>query len=366
MGKLLGLPMGMAPCYTLHSNITLEGQQMATELLTAAGANYYMDVALNTDRMLAYFDTSGHDDQTLREIHGRLPAPEFLEWAICREIFTRDDNGEVTRGPRWGDPSQFCESNAEFQELLAATPAMPSLETAGPRPADEVQREMRLNQAIGREAIRAELRIDELQQITDFRVIETQATDKVSHLNSPELGSRLSRQSLVDLVTEDHAVQILVSDGLSAEAVHHNASDLIPTLTVGLADRNISCGQPMLAQYGRVKLAEPLAEQLAADVIIHLIGERPGGDALASRSLSAYLVYRLSDPDVQKEAAQFSGNKDIRFETTVISNIYSAGLPPADAGLSIVQKVSEILEHRAAGNRLESLLGSMALVGNNQ
>jgi len=68
MAKLLGLPMGMAPCYTLHSNIHLEGQQIATELLTAAGANYYMDVSLNTDRMLAYFDTSGHDDQTLREI----------------------------------------------------------------------------------------------------------------------------------------------------------------------------------------------------------------------------------------------------------------------------------------------------------
>src|SRR5207237_1618028 len=57
MGKLLGLPMGMAPCYTLHSHITLEGQQMATELLASAGATYYMDVALNTDRMLAYFDT---------------------------------------------------------------------------------------------------------------------------------------------------------------------------------------------------------------------------------------------------------------------------------------------------------------------
>ncbi|MEX0641074.1 MAG: ethanolamine ammonia-lyase subunit EutB [Pirellulales bacterium] len=33
MGKLLGLPMGMAPCYTLHSQITLDGQQMATQLL---------------------------------------------------------------------------------------------------------------------------------------------------------------------------------------------------------------------------------------------------------------------------------------------------------------------------------------------
>jgi ethanolamine ammonia-lyase large subunit len=87
MGKLLGVPMGMAPCYTLHSHITLEGQQMATELLTAAGANYYMDVGLNTDRMLAYFDTSAHDDQTLREIHHKLPAPEFLDWGLARGIF---------------------------------------------------------------------------------------------------------------------------------------------------------------------------------------------------------------------------------------------------------------------------------------
>ena len=44
MGKLMGLPMGMAPCYTLHSQVTIEGQQMATQLLTAAGANFFMDV----------------------------------------------------------------------------------------------------------------------------------------------------------------------------------------------------------------------------------------------------------------------------------------------------------------------------------
>src|SRR6185503_7183930 len=108
MGKLLGLPMGMAPCYTLHSNITLEGQQIATQLLTAAGANYYMDVCLNTDRMLAYFDTSGHDNQTLREVYDLLPAPQFLNWAIERGIFSRDNVGNVSRGPKWGNVRQFC------------------------------------------------------------------------------------------------------------------------------------------------------------------------------------------------------------------------------------------------------------------
>ncbi|WP_437689196.1 ethanolamine ammonia-lyase subunit EutB [Sorangium sp. So ce176] len=64
MGKLLGVPRGMAPCTTLHAHVTLEGQQMATQLLTAAGASDYMDVCLNTDRMLASLDTSGHDVQT--------------------------------------------------------------------------------------------------------------------------------------------------------------------------------------------------------------------------------------------------------------------------------------------------------------
>jgi ethanolamine ammonia-lyase large subunit len=123
----------------------------------------------------------------------------------------------------------------------------------------------------------------------------------------------------------------------------------------GLVGNGIDVGQPLLARYGRVKLAEHVAELLGADLAIHLIGERPGGDAAASRSMSAYLVYRLADPAVQKEAAQFSGNPDIRFEYTVISNIYSGGLPPLEAGAVIVEKAVEILLAKAAGNRLAAL-----------
>ena len=51
-----------------------------------------------------------------------------------------------------------------------------------------------------------------------------------------------------------------------------------------------------------------------------------------------------------------SGNADIRHEVTVISNIYSAGLPPVEAAAQIVEKVERILRHHAAGNRLEGLL----------
>lgn len=356
MGKLLGLPMGMAPCYTLHSNITLEGQQIATQLLTAAGANYYMDVCLNTDRMLAYFDTSAHDNQTLREVQGKLPAPEFLEWGLGRGIFARDAGGAVVRGPRWGDPRQFCESDEELRELAAATPALYGFECAGPRPANAVSRQVKMNQGVGREAIHAELRVEELQRLAPFRVVETEAASKEAHLNSPDLGARLSPQDGEELTAEHRQVQVVVSDGLSAEAVHHNMPDLLPVLLDGLAGRGFSTGRPILARYGRVKLAEPLAERLQAELIVYLIGERPGGDALASRSLSAYLVYRLGDAAVQREAARFSGSPGIRFEYTVISNIYAGGLPPTEAAGVIVEKVSDILAHRAAGNRLEAVL----------
>jgi ethanolamine ammonia-lyase large subunit len=363
MGKLLGLPMGMAPCYTLHSQITLEGQQIATQLLTAAGANYYMDVGLNTDRMLAYFDTSGYDDQTLREIHGKRPGAEYLQWALAQEIFATAADGTIGRGPRWGDVRRFCDSDAELADLLAATPAMHGFETAGPRAADEVTRRVRLHQAIAREAIQSELRVDELIAITPLRTIHTAAKSKSSHLDSPDLGARLAGESLDSLAVEQAAVQILISDGLSAEAVHHNLPSLLPILLDGLAGHGVAVGAPLLARYGRVKLAEPVADRLGATVVIHLLGERPGGDALASRSLSAYLVLRLADGSIQQEAAAFSGHPGIRFEYTVISNIYSGGLPPLEAGAVIVEKVLQILARKAAGNRLEASLNSTQKAG---
>jgi ethanolamine ammonia-lyase large subunit len=340
MGKLLGLPMGMAPCYTLHSQISLEGQQMATQLLSAAGANYYMDVALNTDRMLAYFDTSAHDDQTLREIYDRRPAPEYLAWAIERGILVEEAAGQIVRGPNWGDPRPLCASDRELRTLREVTPSLYGFETAGPRPAEAVTRQARIAQALGREAILAELDVDALGRVADFRVLSTQAKDKQAHLNSPSAGGHLSQEDWERLLPEGNQVQIVVADGLSAEAVHAHAPHLMAVLVDGLRASAITMGQPMLVRYGRVKLAEAIAERVQAEVAVLLIGERPGGDVQASRSLSAYLVYR----------------KGGGFEYTVVSNIHPGGLPPLEAGSLIAEKTLQILHFHAAGSRLELLL----------
>ena len=357
MGKLLGLPMGMAPCYTLHSKVTLEGQQMATELLTAAGANFFMDVYLGADRMLAYFDTSGHDDQTLRETYNLRPAPEFLAWAISRGIFAEDSDGNVLRGENWGKPEIFCESKTEFQRLQDSAPAIYGFDNAGARPSNKVSRLIKANQAIGREAIYVDLRPAELGDIK-LRELHTNAHTKAEHLNDAELGAKLEN---THLKPEQMDVQIVISDGLSAEAIHHNIPVLLPVLLDGLNSRNLKIGQPILAPYGRVKLAESIGDALQAQLVVTLIGERPGGDALASRSMSAYFAYRLNDKATQQSAATFSCNGAMQYEYSVLSNIYSGGLPPIEAGSVIAEKVFEILKFKAAGNRLESLLQTEAM-----
>lgn len=359
MGKLMGLPMGMAPCYTLHSQVTIEGQQMATELLAAAGANFFMDVYLSTDRMLAYFDTSGHDNQTLREIHDLNPAPEYLRWALTKGIFEKDAHGNVQRGVNWGNPRIFCQSDMDFQRLVESTPATYGFDNAGPRPANSISRTVRANLAVAREAIYVDLRPSEISNIP-LRELRTDALDKLAHLQDPELGARLSEEVLRLLNPEYNDVQIVISDGLSAEAIHHNIPDLLPVLMDGLNSRQLRIGQPILAPYGRVKLAESVGEALQPQLIIVLIGERPSGDALASRSMSAYLGYRLPYEQTRSAAAQFSGNAEICYEYTVISNIYSGGLPPIEGGSVVAEKAFAILEYRATGNRLKHLLRKVA------
>ena len=369
MGKLMGLPMGMAPCYTLHSQVTLEGQQMATELLTAAGANFFMDVYLGADRMLAYFDTSGHDDQTLRETYNLRPAPEFLAWAISRAIFAEDAEGnaevKIVRGENWGKPEIFCASQSEFQHLQESAPAIYGFDNAGARPSNKVSRLIKANQAIGREAIYADLRTTDLLSgelgNIKLRELHTNAHNKAEHLNDAELGAKLEDNVLASLEPEYMDVQIVISDGLSAEAIHHNIPELLPVLLDGLNSRQLKIGQPILAPYGRIKLAESIGNALQAQLVVTLIGERPGGDALASRSMSAYFAYRLNDKATQKSAATFSGNTKIQYEYSVLSNIYAGGLPPIEAGSVIAEKVFEILKFKAAGNRLESLLQTEAM-----
>ncbi|NGQ96920.1 ethanolamine ammonia-lyase subunit EutB [Brevibacillus sp. SYP-B805] len=104
MGKLHGLPMGIAPTYTNHMRADQNDQEIAGMLTALAGANFYMGVPGGDDVMLSYQDTSYHDDASLREMLGLRPLREFEQWLEKMGIM---ENGRLT--PDAGDLSIFGE-----------------------------------------------------------------------------------------------------------------------------------------------------------------------------------------------------------------------------------------------------------------
>ncbi len=102
MGKMHGIPMGIAPCYTNHMKADQDDQEIATMLCAMGGANFFMGVSGGDDCMLNYQDTSYHDDASIREILRLRPAPAFEKWLESYGIM---ENGKLTA--RAGDASIF-------------------------------------------------------------------------------------------------------------------------------------------------------------------------------------------------------------------------------------------------------------------
>ncbi len=102
MGKMHGIPMGIAPCYTNHMKADQDDQEIGTMLCALAGSNFFMGVAGGDDCMLSYQDTSYHDDASAREILGLRPALEFEKWL---EKYGVMKDGKLTEAA--GDPSIF-------------------------------------------------------------------------------------------------------------------------------------------------------------------------------------------------------------------------------------------------------------------
>ena len=357
MGKMMGLPMGVSPCFTLHADATSEGQEIAVQLLTAAGANYFMDIYMGVDRMLAYADTSGHDNQTMREIHNLKPSPEFYHWALEKGIFKESRDGQMCRGPNWGNPVIFADSRQAWNDLISRVPMYYGNGNAGPRMANHVHRKLKQNIALARAAAKSQLRLDEFAQIS-YRLIRSEANSIERHHTDPDAGTRLCERTRSHLQAESHDIQIVITDGLSAEAVHQNINELLPVLEDGLLSHGYSLGQTMIAPHGRVKLAEDIARTVNARLVIVLLGARPGADAKSSRSLSGYLVYQLDGAKTRQMAEEFNDGVDTEFEYTMVSNIYHGGIPPMEAGSLLAERAIQILDNKAAGNRLNAILGS--------
>ncbi|SCY10458.1 ethanolamine ammonia-lyase subunit EutC [Desulfoluna spongiiphila] len=174
--------------------------------------------------------------------------------------------------------------------------------------------------------------------------VQTVVKDKDEYLMKPELGKRLSegaKKTLSERCDRGVQVQIVVVDGLSSTAIEANIADTVPALVQGLKAEGLSVGTPFFIKYGRVGVMDEVGALLGCDVVVELVGERPG--LITAESMSAYMVYK-------------AGEKTVEADRTIISNIHRGGTPPAEAGAHMATVVKQMLAHKASGVALSEAM----------
>lgn len=174
-------------------------------------------------------------------------------------------------------------------------------------------------------------------QKTGLLEVHSEITDKDEYLTRPDRGRRLSKAAIDTINAQckrNPQVQVVVSDGLSTDAITANYDEILPPLLKGLESARLDVGTPFFVRYGRVKLEDQIGELIGAKVVILLIGERPGLGQ--SESLSCYMVYSPTAETVEADR-------------TCISNIHHGGTPPVEAAAVIVDMAKRMLEQKASG-----------------
>lgn len=174
---------------------------------------------------------------------------------------------------------------------------------------------------------------------------QTLVEDKDTYLTRPDLGRRLSPETLAAIKTlcpTPMQAQVILSDGLSSDAMLSNYEEILPVIMRGFQATGVSTGKPFFLRFGRVKAEDAIGEAIGCKVVVLLIGERPGLGQ--SESMSCYAVYNPT-------------NETLESQRTVISNIHHGGLPPVEAGAVIVELVGNMLKYQASGIELNHKMG---------
>jgi ethanolamine ammonia-lyase small subunit len=186
--------------------------------------------------------------------------------------------------PRTTDPGSLA-------SLRSRTPARVALGHSGAGLPTPALLDFQLDYARARDAVRESLDLQSLAaQLTSTEVIgvHSQAPDRTTYLQRPDLGRRLALQCREVLPTGPYDVAFILGDGLSAHAVQLHAA---PTLRLVLqALTGWRAAPVIIATQARVALGDDIGSRLNAAFSVVLIGERPG--LSAPYSLGAYLTWK--------------------------------------------------------------------------
>ena len=177
--------------------------------------------------------------------------------------------------------------------------------------------------------------------------VSSQARSRRDYLRRPDLGRMCDADSRRALEQQGGAgdLVIVIGDGLSPAAVNVHAVELVRHLAPRLTEAKIASGRAVVAAGARVALGDEIGAVLGAQMVVMLIGERPG--LSAPDSLGAYLTFapRIGLTDERRNC---------------VSNIHGAGLSYDEAAFKIAWLVREGIKRQVTGVALKDESGTAA------
>jgi ethanolamine ammonia-lyase small subunit len=245
-------------------------------------------------------------------------------------------------------------SDALVAAARARTPARVLVGRSGTAYRTATLLELRHDHAFAADAVHAELDLhgafgrDFVERWNLFEAASL-ARSKAEYLLRPDLGRRLAepdRARILERCPPHVVLQVAIGDGLSAAAVATQVPALLPRVHAAAGRRGWSFGQPFVVRHCRVGILNDIGDLLHPEVVVLLIGERPG--LATAESLSAYLAYR-------PRAGHTDANRNL------ISNIHARGVPPETAAGRIVQLAARLHNLQTSGIEVKEELTDPAL-----
>lgn len=245
-------------------------------------------------------------------------------------------------------------SSTPWHKLKSFTDARIAIGRAGSStPTDEMLK-FQLAHAQAIDAVHSPLNMQQLthklreidKQAEPDIIVHSQASNRISYLQRPDLGRKLTESCYQQLVeyrqNQDKAydIAIVICDGLSAHAVESHAPAFIKNFKQKIQNSSVDwqLSPNVLVQQGRVAVGDDVGESLNAKAVIVLIGERPG--LSSPDSLGIYITWQPK-----------RGTTDAY--RNCISNVRPAGLKYQDACEKTFYLLNEAFRIKATGVALK-------------
>ncbi len=361
MAKLHGLTMGLDVCATFHMGIPpIALQETTRRVVQLAAPAYLMAVAGNADPMLGYLTTSFREHPRLRSVSGGRVTSAMSARLSALGVPIQGDAGEHATaslyaayqragGDRRTTEALCAEGVAKIENLRGRGYDVGFGHDAGYATPATVTRRLDAVYTQARRALYATLDRHVLQGAASQHVsVRTSSRDREDYLAHPRSGESIrdgDTERIVSAVASRGRrpqVQVVISDGLNANAVNENLRAVLPPLRAELAAAGVHVGAAdVVIENSRVRAGYHVGALVDADAIVHLIGERPG---TGIDTLSGYLTFG------RDAAGRSRWSSDLDHSaTTAVCGIHREGKHPSEAVGEISRLIVRILEARRSG-----------------